>query len=329
MDNIIEVTSLSKNYQTFERGHTFFEAIKSLFKRKYIIKEALKNANFSVRKGEIIGFIGPNGAGKSTTFKILTGVLYPKSGEVKVLNYVPYEQREEYVANIGVVFGQKTQLWWDLPAMDSFYLMRDIYEVPERVFERRLKKMVKLLGVQDIAKTPVRNMSLGERMKCELIASFLHNPKVVFLDEPTIGVDVTSKEKIREFILDMNRKFKTTVMLATHDVGDIEKLCKRVIVIDKGSIIYDGNLWELRRKYFNSKNIFVKFFEKKRKGPFKQRGVQVYERKGDYLRLRVDLSRVKIGDVVAKLMLHYDVADIDVNEPSIEDTIKKIYSEKK
>jgi len=320
---IIEIKDLKKVYRTFKRGHTFWDAIKSIFKRKYVYNKALKGINFKVNEGEIVGLIGPNGAGKSTTIKILSGILYPTSGEAKVMGYIPYKQREKYVENIGVVFGQKSNLFWDIPALDSFWLSKYTYKIPTEVFLKRLNKMVKFLKVESVIKRPVRDLSLGERMKCELISSVLHHPKIWILDEPTIGIDILAKEKIHNFIKELNRKEKITVILTTHDMSDIEKLCKRVVIINKGKIVYDGNLWKLRKSFMNNKRIYVKFSKEKTK--FKLKGTKIEERGEEHIRVVVDLNKAKITKVINQLMKCYDVVDIDVEEPKVEDVIKKIY----
>ncbi|MBU0461274.1 MAG: ATP-binding cassette domain-containing protein, partial [Nanoarchaeota archaeon] len=237
---VIEVKNLKKVYKTHKRGEGLLNAFKSIIKRKFEYKHALKGVSFKIDEGEIVGLIGPNGAGKSTTIKALSGILFPTSGTVKVLNYVPWENRVKYVANIGVVFGQKHQLVWDLPPIDTFALNKDIYNIPEADFRRRENHMIELLNLKDVVTTPARDLSLGERMKCQLIAALLHNPKLVFLDEPSIGLDVIAKDLMRDFIVDINKREKTTFIITTHDMQDIERLCKRVIIINHGEIVYDG-----------------------------------------------------------------------------------------
>ena len=256
MQPIIIVNNLKKTYKTHEREPGLLNAVKSLFHRKYNYKQALKGISFEVEEGEILGFIGPNGAGKSTAIKALSGVLFPTSGEVKVMNYTPWKDRVKYVKNIGVVFGQKEQLWWDLPAVDTFYLHKDLYEIEEKEFNKRLKQMVEVLQIADIMKTPVRDLSLGERMKCKILAALIHNPKLVFLDEPSIGLDMIARERLVDFIKEINRKYKTTFLITTHDMQDIERLCKRIIIINHGEIIYDGYLEQIKDKYLKEKVIF-------------------------------------------------------------------------
>jgi len=251
---LIEVENLAKTYKSYQRGNTFGEAVKSLFVRKPLYIPALKEISFSIDQGELLGFLGPNGAGKSTTLKILTGVLHPSSGSVRIMGYTPWRDRRKYVANIGAVFGQKSQLLWDIPPVDAFYLNKAIYAIPEREFKKTMDQMVELLGVGELIRKPTRQLSLGERMKCEFIMAMLHQPKIVFLDEPTIGLDVIAKDKIREFILEMNKN-GVTFILTTHDLGDIEHLAKRVIVVNHGEIVFNRvyNQGRFKRK--------IKFFK--------------------------------------------------------------------
>src|SRR5690554_2193380 len=253
---LIEVENLAKTYKSYQRGNTFGEAVKSLFVRKPLYIPALKEISFSIDQGELLGFLGPNGAGKSTTLKILTGVLHPSSGSVRIMGYTPWRDRRKYVANIGAVFGQKSQLLWDIPPVDAFYLNKAIYSIPEREFKKTMDQMVELLGVGELIRKPTRQLSLGERMKCEFIMAMLHQPKIVFLDEPTIGLDVIAKDKIREFILEMNKN-GVTFILTTHDLGDIEHLAKRVIVVNHGEIVFDDSIITLRGRLGMQKIISV------------------------------------------------------------------------
>jgi ABC-2 type transport system ATP-binding protein len=325
-DVIISVKSLYKTFRKYERGSGFLEALKSIFLRKYVDVKAVDGVSFDVKKGEILGYLGPNGAGKSTVIKMLTGILYPTSGSIRILGLDPWMKREEYVKNIGVVFGQKRSLWWDLPAMDSFNLQKAIYDIPDSVFKRRLNELMELLAVKDIAKTPVRNLSLGEQMRCEFIAAMLHNPKILFLDEPTIGLDVVAKENVRTFIKKINREFDTTVILTTHDVGDVEELCNRIIIIDKGSHVYEGTLRELRKKYVDHKILKVEFDDKIRE-PVRLRDCTTISQDDYTATLRIDSTKISAKRAVTTLFEKYDVADIDVEEQSVESIIRKIYDE--
>jgi ABC-2 type transport system ATP-binding protein len=322
---VIAVKDLRKTFKVYKRGQGVLEAVKSLFSRKYTVKDALKNVSLKVDEGEIVGLIGPNGAGKSTLIKILSGLLWPDGGKADVLGMVPWENRVKYVAHIGVVFGQKSQMTWDLPPVDSFYINKDLRDIPEREFTRRLNYMVKMLDVEDIMKSPVRELSLGERMRCEVINALLHYPRLVFLDEPSIGLDVIAKDKLRDFILKVNREQKTTFIVTTHDMQDIEKLCKRIIIINHGRIIYDGPLEDIRRKYFTDKHIEVKFTDKV--GTFKFKGCNVIEKQDYQLKLELDTRKTPVQDLINYLIKNFDVADITVTDPPIEEIIKKIYRE--
>jgi len=325
--NAITVKNLKKVYRTHKRGKGMWNAVVSLFNRKYENKHALKGISFNVEEGEVLGLIGPNGAGKSTTIKALSGILYPTSGEVKVIGYVPWKERVKYVKHLGVVLGQKEQLWWDLPAVDTFYMNKEVYQIQESKFKKRLNYMVKLLDVKEVINSPVRDLSLGERMKCKLIAALLHSPKVVFLDEPTIGLDIIARDRLRDFVKEVNQKEGTTFIVTTHDMQDIEKLCKRIIIINCGVIVYDGLLEKLKSTILNNKIVDVKF-ESKVKG-FRLKGCKVLE-KGDYnFVIEADTKVTKIKKVIDYLLLNYEVADINITDPPIEEIIQRIYKEKK
>ena len=322
MSLIIQLKDLKKVYKTHEREPGLFNAIKSLIKRKYEYKEALKGITFEVEEGEILGLIGPNGAGKSTILKILSGVLYPDSGYVNVMGFIPWKDRVKYVKNIGVVFGQKEQLWWDLPAIDTFYLHKELYDIGNE-FKERLSYMIRILNVEDIVRTPVRDLSLGERMKCKIIAALLHNPKLVFLDEPSIGLDVIAKDNLRDFIKDVNKRYKTTFIVTTHDMQDIERLCERIIIINHGEIIYDGLLSMISEEYIKSKIIDVKFEEKFENFEFK--GCKILERKDYELKIELDIKKQSIKNIINYLLTNFNVADINIEDPPIEEIIKLIY----
>lgn len=246
---IIEVKKLVKTYKTLEKEEGMIGYIKNLVKPKYKEFKAVKGINFEIQEGELVGYIGENGAGKSTTIKMLTGLLTPTSGKVIVDGIVPNEKRIQNNQKIGAVFGQKTQLWWDLPVIESFRLIRKMYKIPENEYRKNLKKFSELLELEDLLEKQVKNLSLGQKMRCEIAATFLHNPKIVYLDEPTIGLDVFVKEKIRKFIKDINQEKNTTVILTTHDLNDIEDVCNRIILLDNGSIIYDGDKQKFKDTY--------------------------------------------------------------------------------
>jgi ABC-2 type transport system ATP-binding protein len=246
---LIEARGLTKEFKIFNRREGIQGAFKDLFDRDYRVLRAVDGIDFLVERGEMVGYIGANGAGKSTTIKMLTGILVPTAGTVQVNNYIPHKQREIYTRDIGVVFGQRSQLWWDIAVIESFKLLRRIYDISKNDFTNRLEQFCQLLEMEDFLHLPVRKISLGQRMRCDLVAALLHNPSILFLDEPTIGLDVLAKAKIRDFLKEINKEYKTTVILTTHDLGDIEALCPRVAIIDKGKMIYDDLLENLFAKW--------------------------------------------------------------------------------
>uniref|UniRef100_UPI0036F48821 ABC transporter ATP-binding protein n=1 Tax=Clostridium butyricum TaxID=1492 RepID=UPI0036F48821 len=254
---LIKVCNLTKEFKTNKKYPGFKGAIKSLFSTEYTVTSAVDNMNFEIEEGEVVGYIGSNGAGKSTTIKMMTGILTPTSGKVEVNGIIPYENRTENAMNIGVVFGQRTQLWWDLPLSETFSLLRDIYSVSSEDFKERMKFFNEVLEIDEFMLRPVRTLSLGQRMRADLAASLIHNPKILYLDEPTIGLDVVVKEKVRNAIKQINKKYNTTVILTTHDLEDIEELCDRIIIIDKGVKIYDGSLSEIKEKYGYMTNVSI------------------------------------------------------------------------
>jgi ABC-2 type transport system ATP-binding protein len=288
----------------------------------------VERVSFSIEPGEMVGYIGANGAGKSTTIKMLTGILVPTSGQVVANGYIPYRDRRRYTKHIGVVFGQRTQLWWDIAVIESFKLLKQIYEIPDADYNRRLEMFSEILNLGDYLHTPVRKLSLGERMRCDLVASLLHNPPLLFLDEPTIGLDVVAKDRIREFLKEINRTQRTTVLLTTHDLSDIEELCKRLLIIDKGKILFDGELREMKQRLakFNQ----VKFFLKDRAqvarlGEITTDGIFL-ERVDEltYL-MRFDREQHSSAEVIRNLVNTLEVRDILVEEEPIEDIVKRIY----
>ena len=319
----IEVSELAKSFQvkTAEGSR-----IKALFSPSYRHVPAVKGVSFSVEQGEMLAFIGPNGAGKSTTIKMLTGILYPTAGEARVLGYVPWEQRQELAMKIGSVFGQKSQLWFHLPPRDTFRLLSHIYEIDEVDYKRRLARIVEVFELEELLSTPVRKLSLGQRMRCEIAACLLHKPQVLFLDEPTIGLDVVAKRKIRELIAHINKEEGVTVFLTSHDTGDIESLCKRVMVINHGEVILDASPQVIRREFLRYKTIGVRL--ERDIEHFEHPGVTVLKHKGAGLKLRVDNATATIDDVYAALRAHSRLADIYIADPSLEEVIEEIYQVK-
>ena len=328
MSPIIEVHNLSKEFRTFRRREGVLGALANLFVREYVTVHAVERVSFSIEPGEMVGYIGANGAGKSTTIKMLTGILVPTSGQVVANGYIPYRDRRRYTKHIGVVFGQRTQLWWDIAVIESFKLLKQIYEIPDADYHRRLEMFSEILNLGDYLHTPVRKLSLGERMRCDLVASLLHNPPLLFLDEPTIGLDVVAKDRIREFLKEINRTERATVLLTTHDLSDIEELCKRLLIIDKGKILFDGELREMKQRLakFNQ----VKFFLKDRAqvarlGEITTDGIFL-ERVDEltYL-MRFDREQHSSAEVIRNLVNTLEVRDILVEEEPIEDIVKRIY----
>lgn len=323
--NVIKAKGLNKKFKKHSRQKGLWNAFKSLFKRDYRIIQAVKDVSLNIKKGEILGYLGPNGAGKSTVIKMLTGILHPDSGRAECLGYTPWLQRERYVQHIGAVFGQKSTLWWDLPPIDTFELNKNIYQVPEKEFNQRLTELTELLGVEDISSTPTRKLSFGERMRCEFINSLLHNPEIVFLDEPTVGVDVVAKERIRGFIKKINKEQGVTVLLTTHDVRDVEELCNRIIIIDKGEHIYEGSVKKLKKEYITHKELIVEFEDEP--GRLRIPNCEVVSLEGVKAVLRADINKTSVGTIVQHLMDKHEVTDIDINEESVESIIRKIYQE--
>jgi ABC-2 type transport system ATP-binding protein len=320
---MITVEKLSKTYVTYKRGHSFWEIIKSIFKRETVLVQALKGISFDIKQGELVGLLGPNGAGKSTTIKILTGILFPSGGNVLSNGFVPWKARKKYVAQIGVVFGQKSQLVWDIPPIDSFYLNKAIYDIKKADYLKRLNSMVEMLDAAEIIKKPTRQLSLGERMRCEFIMAMLHNPKIVFLDEPTIGLDVIAKEKIRVFIKEMNRQ-GVTIILTTHDMDDVEHLARRVIVINHGEIVFDGKMDALKNHLGTKKIVHLATHEVL--PDLNTKGVENVRMLSDYeAELELDLAKIELNRFIKIINEHNTLSDITIHEPPIETVIKKLY----
>lgn len=321
---IIEIEALKKVFKVHKRDKAgLLSSLKSLFSRDYSLVTAVDGLNLKIGQGEIRGLIGPNGAGKSTTIKILSGILYPSEGKVNVMGYTPWTQREEYVKKIGVVFGQKSQLWWDLPAIDTFALNKQMYDIPDKTFDENLSYFKELLKIGDVISKPVRQLSLGERMKCEFVCAMLHQPPLVYLDEPTIGLDIISKEAIRSFIKNVNKDRGTTFIVTTHDLSDIEDLCENVSIINSGTIVFNDCIDKLKTYFSDKKIIEVKFnrqvdqalledFKVTSSGPFNAS-------------IEIETINTSLQEEISRIFKILPVQDINVNNINIEEVIKYIY----
>jgi len=321
---VIQVKNLVKSYEYYKKQPGLWASLKSLFHREKLFAEAVKNISFSINEGELVGFLGPNGAGKTTTLKVLSGILYSNAGEVKVLGYNPYKRQKEYQKQFALVMGQKNQLWWDLPAMESFILNKEIYEVMDEDFKKNLDELVNLLDIKNILDIQVRKLSLGQRMKCELVAALLHKPKVLFLDEPTIGLDVMAQKNIRDFIKKYNQEKKTTIILTSHYMEDISQLCKRVIIINLGEIVYDGELQALINKYAPYKLVTITF---NNEGVTKEE-LENFGEIGEFnpYKASLKISRDCAKEIASQILSsHLPVDDILIDEPEIDDIIRKIF----
>ncbi len=319
---IISISHLKKYFKVYKKQAGLWGSIKSLWDRQYEEVKAVDDVSFTINPGEIVGFIGQNGAGKTTTLKMLSGLLYPTSGEARVLGFNPWDRKSEFQKQFALVMGQKNQLWWDLPAMESFLLNKAIYEVPDAQFKKTLDKLMDLLEVRDIVNIQVRKLSLGQRMKCELIAALLHNPKVLFLDEPTIGLDVVMQKVLRDFIKDYNREFGATIILTSHYMGDVKELCKRAIIIDHGHKIFDGPLQDIVDKYARQKILSLILSEKVTKASLEKYG-QLKE--FEYPKATLLVERGSAAKVAGQLLTTLPIADVNIEEPSIEVIIRELF----
>ena len=320
---MIHVDNLVKEYKRPVRKEGLFSGIRTLLSRDFAVKRAVDGISFHIAPGELVGYIGPNGAGKSTSIKMLTGILVPTSGRIEVNGLAPHKQRKEYTRQIGVVFGQKTQLWWDVPVIDSLRLLKDIYKVSNVEFSRNMELFSDLLDLHEFQHTPVRQLSLGQRMRADLAAALVHTPRILFLDEPTIGVDVVAKERLRNFIKEINRERKVTVLLTTHDMRDIEKLCTRMMIIDHGQMIYDGSVEQIREKYGRHRTLVVQF---EREIPeFSAPNAECLKSVGGKLWFRFDRLATTPSELIAYISARYPIVDLAVEEPEIEDMVRTIY----
>jgi ABC-2 type transport system ATP-binding protein len=327
---LISVRDLCKHFRTFHRREGLWGGIQNLFVREYQTVRAVDKITFDIQPGEMVGYIGPNGAGKSTTIKMLTGILVPTSGEMHANGFVPWKQRAEYVKSIGVVFGQRTQLWWDIAVVESFKMLRRIYGVSQRDFDERMELFHKVLAIGDYLNTPVRKLSLGERMRCDLAAALLHNPPILFLDEPTIGLDVVAKDHIRQFLRAINQRYKTTVLLTTHDLDDIEELCRRIMIIDRGQLLYDGPLSLLKQKLLRTKQIKFALRTSEAAAALSSalaaEGLEAEPLDELTYRVRFDKTRVSTAELIRKILNAGEVRDLLIEDEPIEEVIKRIYA---
>jgi ABC-2 type transport system ATP-binding protein len=322
---LIEVEDLHKTFSVPVRRSGRFAALRTLMAREYRSVRAVDGVSFTLAAGEMVGYLGPNGAGKSTTLKMLTGILVPSGGSITVDGRVPHRQRVEHARRIGVVFGQRTQLWWDLPTVESFELLRHIYRVPLERWHRNLDVFTELLELGPFLDTPVRQLSLGQRMRADLAAALLHDPAILFLDEPTIGLDVVARERIRQFLRDINRDRGVTVILTTHDLGDVEQLCRRVVLIDHGHVIYDGDLHALRERYGRWRTLVVDFEPEYGGDAPTLPGVELVRVEGPRVWLRFDRHATTAAALIAEVARHYPLRDLTVEEPEIEAIVRDIY----
>ena len=320
---IITVEHLSKHFKVYKRRTGFWGNLSSTVSRQHDIIKAVDDVNFTLERGELVGYIGANGAGKSTTIKMLTGILVPTSGHIDVMGLTPYRHRRENTRRIGVVFGQRTQLWWDLPVIDSFELLKHIYKIPQNLYKQNLEFFSELLQLQPFLSTPVRRLSLGQRMRCDLTAALLHNPEILYLDEPTIGLDVVAKEQVRQFLRQVNAERQVTVILTTHDLNDIEQVCRRLIIIDSGKIIYDGGVDALKKRYGKTRMLIVDLAQAY--SDVQLEGVNLTRRDGNRIWLAFDRDTISASEVIAQLTGRYEIQDLTISEPEIEEIVRRIY----
>ena len=321
--SFINVAHISKTFKVAKKQSGFKATLINFIKREYKYIDAIKDISFNIEEGSIVGYIGQNGAGKSTTIKILSGILIPDKGNVTIDGLTPWKDRKKNVSKIVVVFGQRSQLWWDIPAEDTFNLLKDIYKIEDSKFEEKKKQLVKLLNIEDIIHVPVRQLSLGQRMRCEIAASLLHEPKILFLDEPTIGLDALSKQIVRDFIKKINKEQKVTVILTTHDMSDIEALAKRIIMIGNGEIIYDCTLKNLKQKYDHHKHISVTTGTKLNK--LRKKGIITQEKTSDGYNFTIDSKQIEVSNFLNYLSTKVDIKDLEIDNESLDNIIINLY----
>lgn len=322
--SFINVENIGKTFKVAKKSSGFKGTLKNFIKRDYKYIKAIKDVSFDIEEGSIVGYIGQNGAGKSTTIKILSGILIPDTGTVTIDGLVPWQQRQEFVSKIGVVFGARSQLWWDIPAEDTFYLLKDIYKLNEEQFNKTKEYLIKVLNIEDIIHIPVRQLSLGQRMRCEIAASLIHEPKILFLDEPTIGLDALSKKIVRNFIKKINKERKVTVILTTHDMSDIEALAKRIIMLGRGTVIYDGTLKNLKEKYDHHKYINVTTKDKITK--INKKGIITQEKTSDGYSFKIDNHILNVSTFLKYLSDKLNIIDLEIDNESLDNIIINLYN---
>ncbi len=319
----IEVNNVIKDFKIYKKQKGFTGSVKSLFCSQYDIKRAVDNISFKIDKGELVGYIGPNGAGKSTTIKMMCGILLPTSGNIMVNSRIPYVNRRENAMRMGVVFGQRSQLYWDLPVCETFDLYKKMYRIDEKRFKQNLSFFIELLGMQEFLQRPVRQLSLGQKMRANLAVALLHDPDIVYLDEPTIGLDVVAKNRIRHFIKEINRERAVTLVLTTHDMDDIEQICDRLIMIEKGSILYDGSLKEFKDKYCDGYILTVVFSDESAR-PNDPR-FKVIKEEGPKKTILCSREVINMAEAVTLLVRSHNIVDLSIKEPEIEEVVRKLY----
>ncbi len=323
---MITVNQLSKHFKVYKHRRGAVGAFQNLFNYEHSLVRAVDNIKFTIQAGELVGYIGPNGAGKSTTIKMLSGLLVPTSGDLLVNGYIPWKDRQHYVASIGAVFGQRTSLWWDLPVIESLNLLKYIYRVPDARFTSNLNNFRQLLELDPFLDTPVRVLSLGQRMRADICAALLHDPKILFLDEPTIGLDVVAKERIRKFIQHINKEFGITIILTTHDLSDVEKLCQRILIIDQGKLLYDGGLNQLKTRFGGKRHLVVEFSEKYLDTSVD--GAKIIDDQDLVTTYSFQRDTITASALIGRISKNFRIRDLEVREPDIETTIRRIYEQR-
>lgn len=322
--SLIRVKDVSKQFHIYKRDKRWMGSIRSLFRREYTIKHAVNQISFDIEKGELVGYIGPNGAGKSTTIKMLSGILQPTSGVITVDGIVPHEDRKRNAMRMGVVFGQRSQLYWDLPMEDTFDLFKKMYRIDEARYRRNVEFYVELLGMQEFLSRPVRQLSLGQKMRANLAVALLHDPDIVYLDEPTIGLDIIAKSRIRRFIKEINKEKQTTVILTTHDMDDIEEICNRIIMIDKGTVIYDGALPAFKRQ-FSDGHFLIVDLEHPDRFALEDERLSLYKDEGERKWILFSKDRIGVTEAIHLVTQNNRIKDLQLKEPDIEEVVKEMY----